>query len=61
MLHAVCPKAWVPLYTMVSFTRTPYDVARRRALVQDRIFYSAIGVVAVASAAAVAVCTGRRR
>ncbi|XXQ37893.1 FAD-binding domain-containing protein [Plasmodiophora brassicae] len=61
VLHAVCPKAWVPLYTMVSFTRTPYDVARRRALVQDRIFYSAIGVVAVASAAAVAVCTGRRR
>ncbi len=35
-LHRLFPKHYVPLYTMVSFTRTPYAEAVRRAVTQDR-------------------------
>ncbi len=40
---------YLPLYTMVSFTRIPYAEARRRALLQDRAVYGTlIGLAAVA-------------
>ena len=35
-LHWIFPKAWIPQYTMVAFTRIPYDEAVRRARRQDR-------------------------
>jgi kynurenine 3-monooxygenase len=41
-LHRLFPRWYVPLYTMVTFTRTPYAAARARARRQDR----AVAVVA---------------
>ena len=36
-LHRIFGKWYVPLYTMVSFTRIPYAEAVRRAQAQDRV------------------------
>ncbi len=36
VLHRLFPRWFVPLYTMVTFTRIPYAEARRRAIMQDR-------------------------
>ena len=37
VIHWLFPKSWVPLYTMVSFTRTPYHIAKERAERQEKI------------------------
>jgi kynurenine 3-monooxygenase len=37
LLHALFPRWYLPLYTMVEFTRIPYAAAVRRARAQDRI------------------------
>lgn len=37
IIHWMFPKSWVPLYTMVSFTRTPYHIAKARAERQEKI------------------------
>ena len=48
LLEGMLPGTYLPLYSMVSFTRIPYAEAARRALRQDRIVYgSLIGVAAV--------------
>src|SRR5436190_4092333 len=39
-LEAALPGVYVPLYTMVTFTRIPYATAARRARLQDRIVYA---------------------
>jgi kynurenine 3-monooxygenase len=44
LLHALFPKWFVPLYTMVSFTRVPYAEARDRARRQWRIVGGVLGV-----------------
>jgi kynurenine 3-monooxygenase len=44
-LEAALPGIYLPLYTMVTFTRIPYAEAARRALLQDRIVYG--GLVAL--------------
>ena len=36
-LHRLFPKWYVPLYTLVTFTRTPYAQAVRRAALQDSV------------------------
>jgi kynurenine 3-monooxygenase len=41
-LEAALPGKYLPLYTMVTFTKIPYAAAARRARLQDRILYSAI-------------------
>jgi len=41
-LEAALPGMYLPLYTMVTFTRIPYSAAARRARLQDRILYTAI-------------------
>jgi len=41
-LEAVLPGIYVPLYTMVTFTRIPYAEAARRARLQDRIVYATL-------------------
>jgi len=55
VIHKVCP-SWIPQYTMVAFTRIPYDEAIRRAQRQDRILKAATiiaaGVGTMAAAAA---------
>src|SRR6476469_5405662 len=42
-LEATLPGTYLPLYTMVTFTRMPYAEAARRARVQDRIVYGVLG------------------
>ena len=39
-LEAALPGIYLPLYTMVTFTRIPYATAARRARLQDRIVYT---------------------
>ncbi len=39
LLEAALPGFYLPLYTMVTFTRIPYAAAARRARLQDRIVY----------------------
>src|SRR5438874_9359363 len=41
-LEAALPGIYLPLYTMVTFTRIPYAEAARRARLQDRIVYMAL-------------------
>lgn len=40
LLEALLPGIYLPLYTMVTFTRIPYARAARRARLQDRIVYA---------------------
>ncbi len=42
LLEGVLPGIYLPLYTMVSFTRIPYADAARRARRQDRIVYASL-------------------
>lgn len=49
-LEGVLPGMYLPLYTMVSFTRIPYAEAARRARVQDWIIYSCLVAVLIALA-----------
>ena len=46
-LEATLPGIYLPLYTMVTFTRIPYAKAARRARLQDRIVYA--GMIAIAA------------
>jgi kynurenine 3-monooxygenase len=50
LLEAVLPGIYLPLYTMVTFTRIPYATAARRARVQDRIVYGSLAVVVLIAA-----------
>jgi hypothetical protein len=40
VLHAVAPSVWIPEYTLVSFSNTPYHEARKRVAKQDRFVVS---------------------
>ncbi|PYJ22732.1 MAG: hypothetical protein DME71_03150 [Verrucomicrobia bacterium] len=40
LLEAVLPGIYLPLYTMVTFTRIPYARAAKRARVQDFLVYT---------------------
>jgi kynurenine 3-monooxygenase len=44
-LEAMLPGFYLPLYTMVTFTRMPYAVAAKRARVQDAMVYGAMGAL----------------
>ena len=46
-LEAALPGIYLPLYTMVTFTRIPYAKAARRARIQDAIVYA--GLIAIAA------------
>jgi len=46
-LEAALPGIYLPLYTMVTFTRMPYAVAAKRARVQNRIVYVGLIVAAL--------------
>src|SRR5258708_39083267 len=41
-LEAALPGIYLPLYTMVTFTRIPYAQAARRARLQDRVVYAGL-------------------
>ena len=50
-LHALFPRWYLPLYTLVTFTRTPYADAVRRVRLQGRVVWSAaagLGVLLMA-------------
>lgn len=51
-LEAALPGTYLPLYTMVTFTRIPYAQAARRARLQDGIVYGALVILAVVMAIA---------
>ncbi len=44
-LEGVLPGIYLPLYTMVSFTRIPYAEAARRARLQDRLLYGGLAAL----------------
>ena len=46
-LEAALPGTYLPLYTMVTFTRIPYAKAKRRANIQDSIVYGGLVALAV--------------
>ncbi|MDQ6860878.1 MAG: FAD-dependent monooxygenase [Verrucomicrobiota bacterium] len=48
VLEGALPGRYLPLYTMVSFTRIPYAEAQRRARFQDRVVYSAAALLLLA-------------
>jgi hypothetical protein len=45
-LHRLVPRCYTPLYTLVSFTRTPYADAVRKARRQDRFLAATAAAVA---------------
>src|SRR6266436_6677190 len=45
LLEGLLPGVYLPLYTMVTFTRIPYSTAARRARLQDRIVYGSLALV----------------
>jgi len=59
LLEAALPGMYLPLYTMVTFTRIPYAQAARRARLQDRILYTALIVLVLIGILALAVLTAR--
>jgi kynurenine 3-monooxygenase len=48
-LEAALPGIYLPLYTMVTFTRIPYRTAAKRARVQDSLVYGSLFALAVIS------------
>jgi len=52
-LEAALPGIYLPLYTMVTFTRIPYATAAKRARVQDALVYASVFVLAAISVAAI--------
>src|SRR5881394_2319970 len=52
-LEAALPGIYLPLYTMVTFTRTPYATAAKRARTQDLLVYASVFVLAAISVAAI--------
>ena len=53
MLEALLPGIYLPLYTMVTFTRIPYAHAARRARLQDGIVYSGLAFLLVIATAVI--------
>jgi kynurenine 3-monooxygenase len=49
MLEAALPGIYLPLYTMVTFTRIPYAMAARRARHQDQIIYGCLAIIVLAT------------
>jgi kynurenine 3-monooxygenase len=45
VLEAALPGIYIPLYTMVTFTRIPYSKAAKRAHIQDLIIYGSLTIV----------------
>src|SRR6478672_3826486 len=53
VLEAALRGIYLPLYTMVTFTRIPYAAAAKRARLQDSLVYGSFLVVAATSVAAI--------
>jgi kynurenine 3-monooxygenase len=57
-LEAALPGVYLPLYTMVTFTRIPYSAAAKRARLQDRILYTTLILLALIGILAFAALVG---
>jgi kynurenine 3-monooxygenase len=55
LLEGLLPGYYLPLYTMVTFTRIPYAEAARRARRQDRIVYAGLTISVITLVAALAI------
>jgi kynurenine 3-monooxygenase len=55
-LHTLFPRWYLPLYTMIEFTRVPYAAALRRARRQDRIVAAVIGILIALFVICIAAC-----
>jgi kynurenine 3-monooxygenase len=56
-LHALFPRWYLPLYTMIEFTRIPYADAVRRARRQDRVVLAVgIGLILMIIVLCIAAC-----
>jgi kynurenine 3-monooxygenase len=53
LLEGLLPGIYLPLYTMVTFTRIPYSTAARRARLQNRIVYAGLVVLLLVAGFAV--------
>src|SRR6266705_2790274 len=51
-LEAALPGTYLPLYTMITFTRMPYAKAAKRAQIQDTLVYASLFVIAAILVAA---------
>jgi kynurenine 3-monooxygenase len=60
-LEALLPGKYLPLYTMVTFTRIPYAQAARRARLQDRILYAIAFTIFLVAIVALGLALGRSR
>ena len=58
-LHWAAPDAFIPLYSMVAFTRIPYDEVVRRAARQDAALDAILVAAAAAATAAIALAAAR--
>lgn len=58
-LHALFPRTWVPQYTMVAFTRIPYDEALARADRQDVLIGRAATALTIAGLGAAVYAAAR--
>jgi len=47
LLHTVTPSLWTPLYTMVAFTRTPFNEALEQAERQDTALKTILGMLGI--------------
>jgi kynurenine 3-monooxygenase len=54
LLHKIFPNWYLPLYTMIEFTRIPYAEAQMRARRQNRIVAAGLGGIALLAAAGAA-------
>jgi kynurenine 3-monooxygenase len=61
LLEAALPSVYLPLYTMVTFTRIPYAQAARRARLQDRILYTGLVTLVLIGILVLAVLLGGLR
>jgi kynurenine 3-monooxygenase len=52
-LEGALPGIYLPLYTMITFTRMPYAKAAKRAHIQDSLVYSGLFLIAAISLAAI--------
>jgi kynurenine 3-monooxygenase len=52
-LEAALPGTYLPLYTMVTFTRMPYAKAAKRAKIQDVSVYASLVLIAAMLVAAI--------
>jgi kynurenine 3-monooxygenase len=55
LLHRLFPRWYLPLYSMITFSRIPYAEARRRAELQDRVVLGVLGLLVLVAVTALVI------